>query len=81
MEQSMENTNNAIVFVGDGVVTIKRKGTSTTVVANILGTDVQGNRRSIYLDRLVHELNEEQLGEFIVKGAISSILIDSVTKQ
>lgn len=66
--------NTAEVTLGDGVVTIKRKGTSSLIVANILGKIVEDKTESIFLDRLVHDSHETELGSFAVSGAVSSIL-------
>lgn len=67
-----ENTTE--VTLGAGVVTIKRKGTSSLIVANILGKVVEGKTESIFLDRLVHDSHEKEMGDFAVSGAVSSIL-------
>ena len=66
--------NEATVTLGEGVVTIKRKGSSALVVANILGTAVSEAITSIYLDRLVHKPFENSLGDYSVSGAVSTIL-------
>ena len=65
----------ANVHVGDGVVVIRRKGSSAPAVANILGTEVTEGRTRLYLDRLVHKHYENELGGYAVSGAISSILV------
>lgn len=67
-----ENTTE--VTLGDGVVTIKRKGTSSLIVAKILGKVVEDKTESIFLDRLVHDSHEKEMGDFEVSGAVSSIL-------
>lgn len=64
----------ADVFVGDSVVTVKRKGSSAVSCAQILGTEFVDGLQTIYLDRVIHGPGEQSLGEFSVKGAVSSIL-------
>lgn len=65
----------ANVHVGDGVVVIRRKGSSAPAIANILGSEEREGRTRLYLDRLVHKHYEKELGGYEVSGAISSILI------
>jgi hypothetical protein len=65
----------ANVHIGDGVVVVRRKGSSSPAIAKILGSDEQGGRTRIYLDRLVHKHYENELGAYGVSGAISTILI------
>jgi hypothetical protein len=65
----------ANVHVGDGIVIIRRKGSSAPAVANILGSEVTGGRTLLYLDRLIHKHYENELGGYGVSGAISSILV------
>lgn len=68
-------TINANVHVGLDVVVVRRKGSSAPIVANVLGrTDVDGGQM-LYLDRLIHESWEKELGGYTVKGAISSIVM------
>lgn len=67
-------TNEASVHVGDGVVVVRRDGSSAAAVANVLGSiDVDGNKL-LFLDRLIHKPFESELGGYPVRGAISSIL-------
>lgn len=66
--------NDADVTLGNGVVTVRRKGSSSLTIANVLGTTVNDKTESIYLDRLVHKPFEQSLGNFAVTGAISSVL-------
>lgn len=65
----------ANVHVGDGIVVVRRKGSSAPAVANILGSEVTEGRTHLYLDRLVHKHYENELGGYAVSGAISSILV------
>lgn len=67
-------TTDAKVHVGPGVIVVRRKGSSAAAVANVLGSvDVEGGIAH-YLDRLVHKPWESNLGGYVVKGAISSII-------
>lgn len=77
----MKKTSDAHVTVGDGVVTVKRDGSSTLVLANILGTEAIGKIETIYLDRLVHKAWEGTLGDFTSSGAISTILTRPLAEQ
>lgn len=77
----MKLGSDAKVVVGDGVVTVKWPGASSAIVANILGTTDDGKSSSIFLDRLIHDIHEKQLGEYMVTGAVSSILTKENTTQ
>lgn len=67
----------ANVHIGDSVVVVRRKGSSTPAVANVLGSEDVGGRRLIYLDRLIHKPFENELGGYSVTGAISTIIAAS----
>lgn len=73
------NDSDATVTLGEGVVTIKRKGSSALTIANILGTVEKPKEKAIYLDRLVHRPHEQSLGSFHVSGATTTILIQAET--
>lgn len=77
----MKSSNDAHVTLGQGVVTVKRDGSSAVVLANILGTETAGGEEKIYLDRLVHKVWEGKLGEFAASGAISTVLTRPVSQQ
>lgn len=65
------------VVIGDGTVTVMRKGSSEyCAVANILGTDrdENGNIHTMWLDRVVHFRNEVEFQGYAVSGAISTVL-------
>jgi len=68
-------TIDANIHIGDGVVVVKRKGSSLPAVANVLGTEPTEGGQLVYLDRLVHRAYERELGGFPVSGAISSIFV------
>ncbi len=70
----MKKENEPTVVIGDGVITVRRKGSTTIAVANILGTKSSGTEERIYLDRMVHRAFEDEMGEYRVTGAVSSIL-------
>jgi hypothetical protein len=68
-------SSEAEVHIGDGVVVVRRSGNSVSAVANILGTEEgEGGSRLVYLDRLIHEPFESELGSYDVSGAISTII-------
>lgn len=68
-------SSEAEVHIGDGVVVVRRTGNSVSAVAKILGTAPgEGESRLIFLDRLIHEPFESELGPHSVSGAISTIL-------
>lgn len=69
------DTTEANVHVGDGVVVVRRKGSSSPAIANVLGSVPTESGTLLYLDRLVHKPYESELGGYIVKGAISSIIV------
>lgn len=64
------------VSVGDGVVVLKREGQSSSVIAGILGMDRDeaGEIETIWLDRLVHKVGENQFVGWKVSGAVSTVL-------
>jgi hypothetical protein len=70
-------TTEANVHLGDGIVVVRRKGSSSPAIANVLGSVPGESGTSLYLDRLIHKPYESELGGYVVKGAISSILIVS----
>ena len=69
------NTTEANVHVGDDVVVVRRDGSSAPAVANVLGSVLTESGTLLYLDRLIHKPYESELGGYIVKGAISSIIV------
>lgn len=70
----MENTE-ANVHLGEGIVVVRRKGSSSPAVANVLGRVAAETETLLYLDRLVHKPYESELGGYPIRGAISSILV------
>lgn len=64
----------ADVRIGEGVVTIKRKGSSELVQAKIVATqpgDAE-TRARLWLDRLIHSAHETNIGGYPVTGAFVS---------
>jgi hypothetical protein len=59
--------------IGDDTVTIKRQGTTTAVVANILGRQIDVQSETLWLDRMCHRPDELFEG-WQATGAISTIL-------
>lgn len=68
-------TKEANVHLGDGIVVVRRKGSSSPAIANVLGSVPGKSGTSLYLDRLIHKPYENELGGYAVNGAISSILL------
>ncbi|MDW3683218.1 hypothetical protein RA280_15950 [Cupriavidus sp. CV2] len=62
------------VSLGDGIVTVKRKGTQRLVIANVLGTVEADGVEVIYLDRLVHNHYENEMDGWMVAGAVTTLL-------
>lgn len=68
-------TTEANVHLGEGIVVVRRKGSSSPAIANVLGCVPTASGTLLYLDRLVHKPHENELGGYAVKGAISSIVM------
>lgn len=67
----------ATITIGEGgTVVIRRNGVSARVIAQALGIerDSDGAVLKLWLDRLVHQPGEVQLGSWRVSGAVSSVL-------
>lgn len=71
----------AEVKLTNDLVMIRRKGSSSTEVAKILGIDKKGDSVEIWLDRLVHARHEDRIGprgmpeaQFAVHGVFVSVL-------
>ncbi|CAG9180379.1 hypothetical protein LMG23992_04227 [Cupriavidus laharis] len=62
------------IALGEGVVTVKRRGTCGTTVASILGTVEADGVEVICLDRLVHGIHESELDGWQVAGAVTTLL-------
>lgn len=74
-ERGLGSTKSAAteVTIGEETVAFKRSGQTSTVVAMILGRSRKGSIETIWLDRLVHEDDEEFVG-CLATGAISTVL-------
>lgn len=68
-------TTEANVHLGDGIVVVRRKGSSSPAIANVLGSVPTETGTLLYLDRLIHKPYESELGGYAIKGAISSIVM------
>lgn len=68
-------TSEANVHIGEGVVVVRRKGSSSPAIANVLGSVLTQTGTLLYLDRLIHKPYESELGGYAIKGAISSIVV------
>lgn len=66
------------VTIGDGVVTMRPRSSSTTRVARILAQEIgSDDTETLWLDRLVHHPKDELTHGWIASGAISTILCRS----
>ncbi|WP_434034742.1 hypothetical protein [Cupriavidus sp. a3] len=66
--------NECSINIGEGMATIKRRGTRSTTVAQILGTIEVDGMEVICLDRLVHGISESEMDGWQVSGAVTSVL-------
>lgn len=62
------------ISVGDGIVTVKRKGTRRLTVARVLGTADADGMEVLCLDRLVHNHYESEMDGWHVAGAVTTLL-------
>ena len=67
-------TEDCTIAIGEGVATVKRRGTRGTTVANILGTVEANGIEVICLDRLVHGIIEDKLDGWCAGGAVTTLL-------
>ncbi|RQN37238.1 hypothetical protein SAMN05216550_12386 [Paraburkholderia tropica] len=70
----MRHDRPVTVLVGDGVVTVKREGSSAATVAAILGRVEREGTEVLCLDRLVHESHENTFSGWSVSGAVTTLL-------
>lgn len=63
------------ICVGDAFVTVRHRGCGAVTVAGVLGRErlPEGGLR-IYLDRLIHQIEEDFIGDWRCSGAVSTIL-------
>lgn len=66
--------NECTVMLGEGLATIKRRGTRGTTVAQILGTVEADGVEVFCLDRLVHGIFETEMDGWQVSGAVTTVL-------
>ena len=66
--------NECSIAIGEGLATIKRRGTRGTTVAHILGTIEADGLEVVCLDRLVHGIFESEMDGWQVSGAVTSVL-------
>ncbi|MCY1205009.1 hypothetical protein D9M68_139590 [compost metagenome] len=66
--------NECSIAIGEGLATIKRRGTRGTTVAHILGTVEADGLEVVCLDRLVHGIFEDEMDGWHVSGAVTSVL-------
>lgn len=74
----MQAERSVTVSIGDGVVTIKRDGSSTATVAGVLGKVMKDGAEVICLDRLVHQPYETEFVGWMVSGAVTTLLSRTV---
>lgn len=68
----------AEIVLSEQFVTVRRKGTSTVVVAKILGSRPQGGATvRLWLDRRVHRAEESTLGGYPVSGVRTTEMLVS----
>ncbi|WP_353254706.1 hypothetical protein [Burkholderia anthina] len=77
----MKAERRVTVAIGDGVVTIKRDGSSTATVAGVLGKVTKGGAEVVCLDRLVHQPHETEFAGWMVSGAVTTLLSRSVNGE
>ncbi|MFC4519551.1 hypothetical protein [Cupriavidus pinatubonensis] len=68
------NAIDCSISIGEGVATIKRRGTRSTTVAHVLGTIEADGLEVVCLDRLVHGITESEMDGWQVSGAVTSVL-------
>lgn len=66
--------NECSIAIGEGLATVKRRGTRGTTVAYILGTVEADGLEVVCLDRLVHGITESEMDGWQVSGAVTSVL-------
>ncbi|MDR5826032.1 hypothetical protein [Caballeronia sp. LZ043] len=62
------------ILVGEDVVTVKREGSNRAAMAKILGKVSVEGVEVLCLDRLVHESHEDRFGEWMLAGAVTTLL-------
>ena len=70
------------VKVGDGLVTVRRKGISAPTVANLLGQeeDAETGAVTLILDRLIHKENETAIGSMDDHWLMSGAFVTTLTR-
>ncbi|MFP3756177.1 hypothetical protein SB751_19975 [Cupriavidus sp. SIMBA_020] len=66
--------NECNVMLGEGLATIKRRGTRGKTVARILGTVEADGVEVFCLDRLVHGIFETEMDGWHVSGAVTTLM-------
>lgn len=61
------------ISIENSQLVIKRTGQSELEVGQILAIETVDQKQVIYVDRLMHDPSEKQIGNYEVRGAISSI--------
>jgi hypothetical protein len=70
------------ILLGDGVVTIRRKGITSPAVAKVLGVqrDRAGEPTRIVLDRLIHDEKDVRFGPWEPRGVYVTDLVRAKRK-
>lgn len=71
MAKTYSHDVEADVRIGDGIVSVRRKGSSEVVQAKIVAStlDDSGKPTILWLDRLIHASHESVIGGHSVSGA------------
>lgn len=71
----MRRDEEVSVTLGDGVVVVRRSGSSQATIAKILGMEpAGGNPQRLFLDRIVHRPGESEFVGWRVSGAVVTML-------
>lgn len=60
--------------IGSAGVTLRRKGSSSAVVAGVIRRCVEEGEDRIYLDRRVHDVGDAFTGDWRASGAVTTVL-------
>lgn len=70
----MSGTSRVELTVGTAHVTIRRRGSSSAVVAGVIARLAEQGEDRIYLDRRVHEVGDEFSDGWRASGAVVTVL-------
>lgn len=77
------NVVKAEIRIGEGVISIRRRGISEITTARILGFDLadDGRLASLYLDRLIHTMSESEIGTEEDPWQLGGAFVSTLTKK